>query len=442
MDRQRWEDLVGSKICGGYAIRDLIGSTERSAVYSTFQGEERVALKLLRADEAAPPASHEIPRIDHPAIIRLLTSSDCEVDGVKYRSFVMEAAEENLGTVIASRALSPDEAREMLGPVLDAVGYLHERGLAHGSVKPSNILARGDSVKLSVDSIRPSGAVASAEQDLRDLGLTVVEVLTQHRQASAIADLPQPFRDIVEHALAVEPTSRWSARQAALRLSGKVPAPPPAAAPSPAAPKPAIPAEKKPVKPIERPLLAEPASPPEHSRKVSPVLLLGALAAAMLLVIVFVMARGSSSSSADSTPAPTPTPKTQQQVSPIPQPTVKTPAPPPTRQSPFQSKSAPAPAPVTPAPAASIPLAQGHGWYVVVASYSREPDAQTEARTLSRRFSQFHFSVFPPSLIDTHYLVIIGSGLGQDGADSLRERAVSAGLPQDTYIKKYPESKH
>jgi hypothetical protein len=78
----------------------------------------------------------------------------------------------------------------------------------------------------------------------------------------------------------------------------------------------------------------------------------------------------------------------------------------------------------------------------VVASYSREPDAQTEARTLSRRFSQFHFSVFPPSLIDTHYLVIIGSGLGQDGADSLRERAVSAGLPQDTYIKKYPESKH
>jgi len=155
VERQFWEELVGRKICGGYAIRELIGSTDASAIYLTFQGEERVVLKLLGADETAAPAPHDIPRIDHPGIIQLYTSGDCEVAGAKYRSFVMEAADENLGAVIASRALTPDEAREMLGPLLDALAYLHERGLAHGSVKPSNILAKADSVKLSVDSIRP-----------------------------------------------------------------------------------------------------------------------------------------------------------------------------------------------------------------------------------------------------------------------------------------------
>ncbi len=222
MERQFWEELVGRKICGGYAIRDLMGSTDASAIYLTFQGEERAVLKLLGADETAAPAPHDIPHIDHPGIIQLYTSGDCEVDGAKYRYFVMEAADENLGAVIASRALKPDEAREMLGPLLDALAYLHERGLAHGSVKPSNILAKGDSVKLSVDSIRPAGAVASPDQDMRDLGLSIVEVLTQHRQVSAIADLPQPFRDIVEHALDPDRGSRWTARQAALRLAGKL----------------------------------------------------------------------------------------------------------------------------------------------------------------------------------------------------------------------------
>jgi hypothetical protein len=60
---------------------------------------------------------------------------------------------------------------------------------------------------------------------------------------------------------------------------------------------------------------------------------------------------------------------------------------------------------------------------------------------LSRTFPEFKLSVFPPSPIDTHYLVIIGSGLGQDGAEALRQRAVASGLPGDTYIKKYPDAR-
>jgi hypothetical protein len=435
--RQSWEELVGQKICGGYAIRELIGSTDASAVYLTFQGEERVALKLLGADETAAPASHDIPRIDYSGIIQLHTSGECEVDGEKYRYFVMEAADENLATVVASRALSPDEAREMLAPLLDALAYLHERGLAHGSVKPSNIMAKADSVKLSVDSIRPSGAVASPDQDMRDLGLTIVEVLTQRRQVSAIAELPQPFRDIVEHALDPDPGARWTARQAAMRLAGKL---------------------EKPAAPVEKaaPAMEVPLSEGEERKKLSPVWLLGALAAAMLLVVIFVMSRGSSSSAASApqeAPAVAPRPAATA-------PPVVTPAP--RRDSPFEARTAqpqsrtapPQPKTVPPqssttlpqpngaAPAAApAPVVKGHGWFVVVASYAREADAALEAHALSRKFPQFKLSVFPPSAIDTHYLVIIGSGLGQDGAEALRQRAVSSGLPGDTYIKKYPDGR-
>ena len=74
----------------------------------------------------------------------------------------------------------------------------------------------------------------------------------------------------------------------------------------------------------------------------------------------------------------------------------------------------------------------------MVASYAREADAAQEAGVLNKRFPQFKPSVFPPSAIDTHYLVIIGSGLSQERAESVRQRAVASGMPPDTYIKKYP----
>ena len=220
-----WEELVGSKAGGGYLLRELIGSTDRSAVYRTFRGEEPTALKLVNADEE--PAAR--PQFDHPQLIRLYSSGQVELEGTPFRYFVMEPADENLASVIAARALSEDETRSMLVPLLEALSYLHELGLAHGRIRPSNILAVGDSVKLSSDSVRSIGAVASPEEDMRALGLTIIEVLTQERQASAIARVHSPLREIVEHSLQPDPASRWTARQALAHLSGELPVVAPAA---------------------------------------------------------------------------------------------------------------------------------------------------------------------------------------------------------------------
>jgi eukaryotic-like serine/threonine-protein kinase len=413
LTRKFWEELVGSSICGGYVAAELLGSTEESAVYVTSHGGERAALKLVRTDNRPAP----IPPLAHRHLISVFASGLCEVAGSPFHYFLTEAAEESLASVLASRALSPEEIREVLDPLLDALAYLHGLGLAHGSVKPSNILAKDEIVKLTADSVRPAGAIVSPEEDMRALGLTIIEALTQERQPSGLVNVPQPFRDIVEHSLQLDPALRWTAPQAAMRLSGTVPDVPVA--------------------------VAVPSVEPVRKTRI-PVWLLPAAGVIMLLATIFVLARGTPDSSmAASVPQPA---VTQPPVTPPTQSPARREAlpqfHPPSKET---SKAAPKPTPFEPAKppvAAPAPIPSARGWFVVAASYAKEADAAQEAQILARHFSQFKPKVFPPSAIDTHYLVIIGSALSQDAAESLRQQAVDSGLPPDTYIKKYPSGRH
>ena len=65
----------------------------------------------------------------------------------------MEYAEENLGQILPQRALTPEEIRDLLEPALDTLAFIHSKSLAHGRLKPSNIMAAGDQLKLSSDSL-------------------------------------------------------------------------------------------------------------------------------------------------------------------------------------------------------------------------------------------------------------------------------------------------
>jgi len=69
----------------------------------------------------------------------------------------MECAEENLAQILPSRALASDEAREMLDSLLDVLAYLHSKGFVHGHLKPANIMANGDQLKLSSDGLCHTG---------------------------------------------------------------------------------------------------------------------------------------------------------------------------------------------------------------------------------------------------------------------------------------------
>jgi len=67
-------------------------------------------------------------------------------------------ADEVLSEILPERALTPAEAKEMLAPVIDTLSYLHAKGLVHGRLKPSNILAVDDRLKLSGDSFKGRAA--------------------------------------------------------------------------------------------------------------------------------------------------------------------------------------------------------------------------------------------------------------------------------------------
>ncbi len=169
---------------------------------------------------------------------------------------VEELAEENLAQILPQRALTPEEARGMLGPVLAALEFVHGKGLVHGRIRPSNILAAGDQVKLSSDSLRQAGelpqsvsplydapkiltAGLSPASDMWSLGITLLEVLIQRVPVwdparmigPAVAeDVPEPFRGIAECCLQVDLAKRCGLREIADRLEGR-----PAGKPAPEA---------------------------------------------------------------------------------------------------------------------------------------------------------------------------------------------------------------
>ena len=135
----------------------------------------------------------------------------------------------------------------MLPPALDALAHLHSKGLVHGRLRPSNILAAGDQVKVSTDSVRVDGELASspagvmdgydppeapsgkltAASDVWSLAMTMAEVLTQRRpawdpsQAAPPAlrpGMPEPFQEIARGSLQMDPKQRWKISQIASKL--------------------------------------------------------------------------------------------------------------------------------------------------------------------------------------------------------------------------------
>src|SRR6266550_3929321 len=262
-----WKQWEGQVANGEFPLLRYLGGSEHSAVFLTeFHEAERLlkaAIKLI----PAPPENGEFQlsrwrmaaELSHPHLISLFGRGRCEVGGKQLLYLVMESAEENLAQVLPSRALTPGEAREMLDSVLDVLAYLHSKGFVHGHIKPINIMANGDQLKVSSDGLcragesleHPGGpdaygapenapeAIAGSKamspaSDVWSLGMTLVETLTQNLPAARTAKqqellvpptLPEPFLDIARHCLVRDPQERWTVVQIAARLQERSPAP-------------------------------------------------------------------------------------------------------------------------------------------------------------------------------------------------------------------------
>jgi TonB family protein len=155
-----------------------------------------------------------------------------------YLYAVMDYADQTLAQLLLHRALTDDEAREMLLPTLDALTFLHGRNLVQGQLKPANILVVGDQLKLASDTIRRVGegtmstgtptvydppearhGMSSTAGDIWALGASLFEGLTCRPPSGLCeprgtvvlpADFSPTFSDIVARCLSPSPQDRPS----------------------------------------------------------------------------------------------------------------------------------------------------------------------------------------------------------------------------------------
>jgi TonB family protein len=250
---ETWKRWEGQVVNGALPLLRYLGGSDHSAVFLTERvggAPQKAVIKIILAN--ADRAEDQLLRwkqgakMAHPGLLRLFESGRCELEGTSLLYVVMEYAEENLSQIVPERTLTPAEAHQMLPPVLKALAYLHGSGLVHGNVKPSNIMAAGDQVKVSSDTLRTAGEMVGRQGDLGvydppeaakgklssmtdvwALGITLVEVLTQRppvwnrAQAAPPAlheGIPEPFREIVRRCLQVDPQQRWKVAEIAARL--------------------------------------------------------------------------------------------------------------------------------------------------------------------------------------------------------------------------------
>jgi TonB family protein len=245
-----WKQWEGQTVNGTFLLRQYLGGSAHSAVFLTERrGREpqRAVIKLIPADPATAGVQlsrwEATAKLSHPHLLRLFESGSCQLDKVVLLYVVMEYAEDNLAQILPHRALTPAEVRDLLEPALDALTFIHGKGLVHSRLKPSNVLAAQDQLKLSSDSLlrmgETSGLIAPASaydapevangqilpaSDAWSLGMTVMEALTQRLPAcEGIAEplpetVPAPFMGIAHCCLRLDPQRRCMVADIATRL--------------------------------------------------------------------------------------------------------------------------------------------------------------------------------------------------------------------------------
>jgi TonB family protein len=229
-----WQKCTGQTV-DGFPLLQYLSGDEDHAVFRTdavTHSKRKAVIKLFRRDpeivEDQLRRWRQVSELSHPNLMRLFERGSWKLDEIPVVYVLMEYADEDLSQVIPDRALSVEEAREMLEPALDALAYLHSNGFVHGHVKPSNFMAIDSRLKLSSDCIEPMGpGKATPADDVWSLGMTLVEVLTQHRPASngtrepmLPASFPADFREVASNALRRDPLKRPPASELQLQLRG------------------------------------------------------------------------------------------------------------------------------------------------------------------------------------------------------------------------------
>lgn len=248
---ESWKTLVGREIDWKFPLRDWLGGSEHSAVFlSELPGPRarKVVIKLI--DVESGDANRQLAqlraeaKLSHPHLLQIFEAGKSDLDGRPFVYSLMEYADEDLSQILPQRPLSADEVSDMLPPVLDALAYLHSHGFVHGRIKPSNLFAVGEQLKLSSDQITAiseqnparkrrdvydapelAAGTISPAGDVWSVGATLVAAMTQKAPAETspgnitLPDtIPEPYRGIARGCLQLDPKQRCSLSEIRARL--------------------------------------------------------------------------------------------------------------------------------------------------------------------------------------------------------------------------------
>jgi hypothetical protein len=239
-----WKQWENQLVNGLYPLRRFLSASSHSAVFLTEceAAHGAAAIKFIRAE--TPLADLQLARwqaaaaLSHPHLMRLFGWGPCRLGRHELLFVVMEYAEQSLGQILVHRALTFDEVREMMGPTLAALAFIHRSDWVHGQLKPSNVCVVNDALKLASDVLRPAGessvgtvkfspydapeeaaGSSSSAGDLWGLGMTAVAALTRypvarrHERSEIIlpASVTPAFAAAIRQCLSLDPNRRPSA---------------------------------------------------------------------------------------------------------------------------------------------------------------------------------------------------------------------------------------
>lgn len=131
-----------------------------------------------------------LSKFDHPNIVRV--HSVFEANSTAYMVMQYEAGEDLSQVLDREGALSEEQIRQWLTPILDGLEVVHEGGFVHRDIKPANIILRNDGSAVLIDfgAARQSRLTEHAMTSLVTHGYSPIE------QCSTDGHLQGPWTDL------------------------------------------------------------------------------------------------------------------------------------------------------------------------------------------------------------------------------------------------------
>ena len=177
---------VGTRV-GPYTLVEEIGQGGFATVWlATDQEGNRVAIKRFEADHGKEvdreKAANEracLERLEHPNVLTML---DVVADEAGVDSLVLEYCEagdliHKMTRVVNGGAKNESESFQIWHQIIDGIGHMHERGVAHLDLKPQNVLLANEDAPCTIK-VRLTLTLTLTPTPTPTLALTLTPTLT------------------------------------------------------------------------------------------------------------------------------------------------------------------------------------------------------------------------------------------------------------------------